>query len=221
GSQDIFLIGRDLDNYIYDILGFNKYYVTRKKSPYPDDIADISGSYIDDYKFDKLKRYDALILYNFHWHNQRKAENLIKRYVTAGGTVIIDASRTLDGLTNNLNNAFFLDVQIQREPLPEKPKINISSSILARDVDESHFSPFLTEEGEIWEGAAYKKINNKMEVLVRADNKILIAIQKIGNGKVIWVGYNMLFHSFYYENDNEKQLVRNVFSLISTKSKIN
>ncbi len=217
GSKDIFLIGRDLDNYIYDIIGLNKYYVTRKKLPYPDALADVSGTYIDDYELDQLKNYDAIILYNFRWHDQKKSEDLIKRYVAAGGHVIIDASRTLDGLSNNLNNAFFLDVQIQQESLPKKPKISISNKALARDVERDRFSPFLTEEGEIWHGADYKNSNNNLQVLVKADDKILVATQKIGKGKLIWVGYNMFFHSFYYENEDEMQLVRNIFSLISAE----
>ncbi len=215
GSQDVFLIGRDVDHYIDDILGFKKYYVTKENSPYPDAYSDVSYTYIDEYSLDKLKSYDAVLLYNFRWHDLRKAEELLKQYVSEGRSVIIDGSRNMVGLKYNLDNAVLFDIIIKRKSTPKNSKVNINDGFLANKVDTHNFSPFLTETGEAWFGTTYEDVNKQFRVLATLNDDVLVAVQRVGKGKIIWVGFNLFFHSFYYRNKDEKQLVKNIFALIS------
>ncbi|AXV38789.1 MAG: hypothetical protein CIT01_10175 [Methanobacterium sp. BRmetb2] len=208
-------IGKNWQNYVENVLGFKAFIINGLSMDYGAKEYDIKKMnedlYLDDYSLDELKKYDAVLLYNFAWHDQHKAENLILTYVKDGGTVIIDLSGNLDGIYYGLDDSIFLNTLITRKSLNENPKIVFSSNLTNESIK---FSPFITEDGGIWYGANYEALGeNKIKNLVVADGKTLIGIQKIGKGKIIWVGYNLFFHAFYYNNTIEKEMVKDIFSL--------
>lgn len=210
-----FLIGQDVDHYLEDMLGF-KYYIVRKKSRFPDDTARALGvTYVDEYDPAELSKYKVLLLYNFKWQNIEKAENVIKEYVRRGGTVIIDASGNAGKSVYDLNNSSFLGTSIVKRTLPENADFNMHDPDISKGVDPSGFGPFVDEFRQPWQGSTYQELDLPgvlpISDLVTADGKkVVIGEQGIGKGRVIWVGYNLIFHAFYYENKQETRMIQNL-----------
>lgn len=211
----IFLIGKDTDHYIEDVLNF-KFYVIRQKSPFPDDQnRSVSTTYIDDYRLETLRRYRSLLLYNFRWRDTGKADKLLTNYLASGGTIIVDASGNSGKSFYDLNNSTFLGVSVMNLQLSPVPKISIAPDYnLQTGVDTSKFARFVDENGEPWVGSAYQTTalaKEELKKLVTADGHTLVAVQQRGKGRIIWIGYNFVFHAFYHKNKAEDRLIQNVF----------
>jgi 4-amino-4-deoxy-L-arabinose transferase-like glycosyltransferase len=196
-------IGKNWQNYIEEVLNF-KIYVNHELLS-AGRLGTGKSIYLDNYSPQELANYQYIFLYNFKWYNLKNTENLILNHVNNGGTVIIDASGNLEGLYYNLDDTVFLDTMINKETLPSTPKIYISPDL---NVDKVSFSTFTSNGGE-WNGANYESIgNNKIRPLVTANGKTLIGVQKIGKGRIIWIGYNFVWHAFFYNNTEEQMLIQ-------------
>ncbi|MGC9516941.1 MAG: glycosyltransferase family 39 protein [Methanomicrobiales archaeon] len=197
-------IGKNWQNYLEDVLDFNIFVI------YEGGKYKIGKSiYIDNYSIEELKKYKYLFLYNFKWHDRLKAEKLIREYANSGGTVIFDASGNLDGIYYNMDDSIFLDTLIKRKSLDEYPNVWISPKIGY----PAKLEPFISDGG-IWYGATYISYgDNKIENLVTVNGDTLIGVQKMGKGKIIWIGYNLIWHAFYSESNEEKILIQKVLEL--------
>jgi ABC-type multidrug transport system ATPase subunit len=49
------------------------------------------------------------------------------------------------------------------------------------------------------------------EVIAQAGGRPVVALQRVGKGRVYWIGYNLAWHAFYSENDDERALIGAVF----------
>lgn len=200
----ILYLGTNWEHYIEDVLDFNYFVI------YEGDRYHSSRSiYIDYYNLEELKKYPLLILYNFKWHNRKRAEYLLRDYVSSGGRIIIDCTGNNGFMPYNLDGDTFLDIFITRKALSKTPSISISPKLTNF---KPTFSPFLSD-GSTWRGMTYQPIepDTKLKVLATADNSTLIAEQRIGQGKVIWVGYNLVWHAFIKENKSERKLIKEIF----------
>lgn len=222
-KESMFIVGRDIDHYLEDVLDF-KYYIVRRKSGFPGDSSQsIGNTYLDDYTIGELGKYPVLLLYNFKWRNFENAENLVERYVRNGGTVVIDASGNSGNSFYDLNNGSFMGTMVYKKLLSKDAQVSILSEFRnATNVDTNRFGSFVDELGEPWAGSTYqdaKTISNQtLDVLATANNKNLVCIQKTGKGRVIWIGFNFVFHSFLKENEEEQKLVRDIFDIAFQES---
>ena len=193
-------IGQNWQNYIDEVLGLKTYVIYENKG------HAIRGksTEIDSHSLEELQQYPYILLYNFKWRDQEKAEELLMQYVESGGTLVIDASGNLEGTFYNLDNAEFLHTIITRKSLPENPVVQPESV---------KFSPFLAD-GQPWYGANYESTGeNKIQPLVTANNQTLIGVQNIGEGRIIWIGYNLVWHAFHLDNPDEKALIQEVIGI--------
>lgn len=199
-------IGRNWQNYVEDVLEF-KAFVYYKN---PNGNGTANSVFIDDYAPEELNNYSYVLLYNFGWHDKKKAQDLLLNYASDGGTIVIDASSNLDGIYYNLNNTIFLNMIITRQSVPTNPNIWVNP-----DLNQTvEFSPFFSD-GQTWYGADYKPLNNntKLENLVTLNGNTLIGTQTVGRGKIIWMGYNFVWHAFHLENKEESKLIQKALGL--------
>lgn len=187
-------IGKNWQNYIDQVLGLKAHVIYEKGHSVLG-----KSTEIDSHSLEELQQYPYVLLYNFKWHDQEKAEELLMKYVESGGTLVIDASGNMEGTFYSLDNSEFLHTIITRKRLPENPRVEPESVKL---------SPFL-DDGQPWYGADYQSTGeNKIEPLVTANGRTLIGVQKIGKGRIIWIGYNFVWHAFHTDNKDEMRLIQ-------------
>ncbi|WP_281774453.1 glycosyltransferase family 39 protein [Methanobacterium formicicum] len=192
-------IGQGWQNYMDQVLGLKAFVLHESQGR----LVIGKATEIDSHSLEELQQYPYILLYNFKWHNQHDAEELLLNYVESGGTLVIDASGNMEGMYYNLDEAVFLNTSISKKSLPVNPKIQPALN----------FSPFLSD-GETWYGAHYEPTNqSQIQPLVTADGNILIGEQKIGKGRIIWIGYNLVWHAFHLENPEEKVLIQSVIGV--------
>lgn len=183
------LIGKGWQNYVEQILDYDVY------------VFSGHSSYLDDYHASELDRYSFLFLYDFDWHNLEDAEKIVRQFAERGGTVVLDFSnnRNLSG-----GGTQFLDTVIVVKNIRAHPAIQVKDDQVGNR--ETMFSSFVGEDGGAWSGASYE--NRAIAKVVTADGNTLIGVQQIGKGKVYWIGYNLVWHSFIKKNVSEQALIR-------------
>lgn len=207
-KPSVFYIGTDWQRYLEDVLDFKAYLKFDLRDAGRFGVG--KSVYVDSYSAKELQKYPYLFLYNFKWDDRNNAEKIIWEYAENGGTVVIDASGNMEGVMYNLDNTIFLNTTITRSSLSTNPQLWISPAYINGTYQ---FSPFLSD-GMPWFGATYNSMgNNKMEKVVTLDGNTLIGVQKVGKGKIIWIGYNFVWHAFFYENNDEKKLIQQVLGL--------
>lgn len=206
-------IGKNWNRYMDDVVGFKAFLIHELLGDGRFPVG--KSMYIDNYSLNELKKYPYVLLYNFKWHDQKKAENLIRGYVESGETVVIDASGNLEGVSYNLDNSVFLNTLIIKKTLPTNPKIWISPKLNKQNIN---FSPFISDS-QTWSGATYEPYGeNKIENLVTANGDTLIGVQKVGKGEIIWIGFNFVWHAFHLGNSQEKKLIQKALGLEQSMS---
>jgi len=195
-------IGQGWQNYIDQVLGLKAYVLYESQGR----LVTGKATEIDSHSLEELQQYPYLLLFNFKWHNQQNAEELLMEYVKSGGTLVIDGSGNLEGMYYNLDNAVFLNTSITKRSLPPNPDIKTENQTV-------NFSPFLSD-GQTWYGANYESTGDvQIEPMVTANGKTLIGVQKIGKGKIIWIGYNLVWHAFHLENPEEMALIQETIGM--------
>jgi len=197
-------IGRNWENYIESITDY-EYYIYQGETKIRE-----GSTYIDDYTLDKLMEYDFVLLYNFKWNNIEKSQKLLMDYLNNGGNVIIDCSGNFSSAIHNLEYTYFLNMLVHRESIAKNPEIKTFGKFSGT----YEFSGFLSGTSP-WYGATYTPIEGTdYDVLATADGEILVAKEKIGNGTLMWVGYNLFYHTFDKGNLSEKEFVKKIFELL-------
>ncbi len=215
----ILFIGQDLDHYIEDILQF-RYYVVRRLSPFADDATRAIGTtFLDGYSLADLKEYPTILLYNFRWRDIETSEDTFLAYVEQGGTIIIDTSGNSGNYLYDLDNGSLFSISIVNASLSKNAPVSIvnSSAVNSADINTSRFAPWVDENGNPWKGSTYRQTSPGRKASIHDTatvdkQKLLIGTMNYGKGKIVWIGYNFMFHAFYYKNTQERNLVRGAFS---------
>ena len=196
-------IGSGWENYFEYVMRFNSYLLDG------DTHVRQASDYIDDFSPEELKEYDYIALFNFKWNDASHAEDLLQEYVDDGGTLIIDCSGNFSDPVYSLNYKQFFDMMVIREELPMNSDININ-----QNGNNFQFSSFADESSE-WYGATYEPIDGgiDLDIVATANSNILAAIESYGNGKILWLGFNPIFHSFLSENEFEMEFMQYLFDL--------
>lgn len=194
-------IGEGWQNYFEYVMDFNCYLLHGETH------IQQASVYIDDYTIDELVQYDFLALFNFKWNDAKKAEDLLLDYVDRGGVLIIDCSGNLDDPLYSLNYKQFFNMMVSREGLSLYSEIEYYSS-----PEIYYFSPFGNNDSK-WYGTTYEPINgeNNIEIVATVNEDILAMIESYGDGKILWMGFNMLFHAFVNDNPSEMAFIQYLF----------
>lgn len=164
---------------------------------------------IEDYKINELSKYKVIYLSDFRYNNRAKAENMISKLSSMGIKVVIDMNRIPeDEITNRM---VFLGVTAQ--PIIFNTRM-----------------PNMFFEGKKYESVNFKEEYKKWNT-VYLDNVPQVTgfswvngrkTPFLGNGKgknknIIFLGFNLMFHSM--END-DKNVIGIIDTVMETKSSI-
>ena len=172
---------------------------------------DVLGSaYLDAYAPAELARYRTIAAFGFLWHDRSGAERRLQQWVANGGTLVVDASRNLQEPTS-LGDCVLFDTVIKRESLPHNAHVTIDPSFAASHpgVGTVTPTPFVSDNGASWFGAAYSALPGSapLHVIASANGSPVIAERMWGRGRVVWIGYNLAWHAFRTGNASEARLI--------------
>jgi len=162
-----------------------------------------------------LGRYPAVAAFAIRWRDRLAAEDILRTYVERGGVLFLDASSNLDGKAYNLGNEVLLDTMVQRTVFGRKDTLQVAPSFAQRYPKLAHLEsgPFVDETGGAWVGATYVAMTgHSHEVLARLGGRPVVTTQRIGKGRVYWMGANLLWHAFESKSTGERELIRAIIA---------
>lgn len=176
--------------------------------------------FLDDLSYDDLANFEALILYQYDYRNAN-SWRFISRYLEKGGRVFIDTgTETKD--SNSINDKKGANLELPqifpfkrsiREDLGKDWDIRYGQSELTRNIDFNKFSPLVYDNGpwNISHPPSQEDLREGTEVILRQKGTAVLAQRKIGNGLVIWSGFNLPYHVIRDYNSEEGKLLQNIF----------
>ncbi|MDI6717347.1 MAG: glycosyltransferase family 39 protein [Actinomycetota bacterium] len=168
--------------------------------------------FIDNYTIDELELFPYVFAYGFKWHNRPAMEKLLRSYVEQGGTLIIDAARNLGSplALTNLKNRKLLGVKIDKAEVSGEIRIKAhdpSIKIVTDELNVKLDSPM--------DGALYTSTGSaKLKTLASINGKPLISLQRIGKGKVYWMGFDLFGYTIHSHNPKLADFSRRVLRSI-------
>lgn len=176
----------------YDIV-FNALSWSGKSDKY---LIPVKGKeFIDDYSLDELKSFPTIFLYEYRYHNQKRAYVLLKDYLNSGGIIFWEVANSPEVYSKNLPDFFPLE--------------NLEISTIKGDwqFTQPHpeFSPPLYDKypWKIYSGV----MKTQSQIILQSDKYPLLAERPFGQGKIIFSGLNFPYHIVMYQNTHEAQLL--------------
>lgn len=182
-----------------------------------------NSKYIDEYSLSDLKKFDAVILYRYDYHNRSKAWELVEKYLKDGGMVYIDTGP--DGHESKSDSLpdFFPIKRMVREDIGVLWDVEVLDAKLGENVDFNSFSP-LDFDGEAWNVSHPRDdhdLNPGARVILKNNDIIVSASSDVGSGKLIWTGFNLPYHIIRDYNEEESDFFVNLISsLVDTSEKV-
>lgn len=169
----------------------------------------IGSSYnIDDYSIKELKKYKIVYLSDFKYRDKSKAENMISKLSSLGVKVIIDMNRIpADETTNRME---FLKVEAQPVTFNLKmPDLFFKGKkyvpVVFKKEYENWNTVYLEGNLDTW---GFSWLNHK---------KLAFAGKGKGiNKNVIFVGFNLMFHSMENKDVNSIKIMNSIFGIDSS-----
>ncbi|MDP2632331.1 MAG: hypothetical protein Q8P25_01255, partial [Candidatus Curtissbacteria bacterium] len=173
-----------------------------------------NSKYIDEYRLTDLKKFDAVLLYRYDYHNRSKAWELVEKYLKEGGRVYVDTGpEGYESKSDSLPD-FFPIKRTLRDDIGVLWDAEVMDAKLGENVDFNSFSP-LDFDGEAWNVSHprdEKDLNPDARVILKNNDIIVSAASDVGSGKLIWTGFNLPYHIIRDYNEEEANFFVNLLS---------
>lgn len=169
-----------------------------------------AGKYIDDIASLEFSKFDAVILHNYSYHSQKKAFNLLSKFLDKGGKVYIDT-----GAESKESNAKKLPELLpfessERKGLGKQWKIETNEDEILENVNVGNFGPLVFNEDEWKISYPLDDLKDSSKIIISHAGKPVLIRRKVGGGEVIWSGFNLLYHLNQYNSQDEAKLFANI-----------
>ena len=164
-------------------------------------VIPIRGSeYIDDYTLDELAQFDAVFLRAYKVRDSSKAWRLLEEYVNYGGGLVVETGYTP-----------YVDTDQMAEPSPVKMAFKTEfgkewhftyvNTSVTTGIDFASFSPAVYGEYP-WAVSVSKNetVRSWAKPIIWNAGHPIVAMGELGQGRVVWCGANLPFHTLSYEN---------------------
>jgi len=171
--------------------------------------------HIDDYALDELSKFDLVILYGFDYRDQEKAFNLLADYVREGGGLIVEA-----------NSSPFDDSPSIPEPIPVSHttatnygtewNFTRAEHEILEGIDLSAFGPAIYDGGP-WgvSSAEEADIRDWAQPILFTNGHPIIVAGQYGQGRVVWTGMNLPYHTLSYRNQEESRFLAQMIEWVA------
>lgn len=169
------------------------------------------GQKIDVYSLSELKNFDALYLYDYDYDKADNAFRNLTEYVSGGRKVFIETGVEVKQSQGVLPD-FFPVEGVERRGLGKDWSLENPDKLFGDNVDFTKFSPPVFDNDEWKFSYSDFDIRTNAQVILKNKGKIVAAMQKIGNGEVIWSGLNLAYHLTRNHNFDETVFFDNILS---------
>jgi len=164
--------------------------------------------YADEVSNEILQDYNGLILNSYSCKNSFNVSMMLARYLEGGGKIFVTYD-VKNPVLNVETGVFSLHGEL-------RPTAAENHTIL-HDVNLNVFSP-ADWNGNPWDFIEFSGSN--VEPLLKVQNHTVLALLRKGKGAAILDGINLIYHSFYYGNEEEMKLVANIMNWLFDNSEI-
>lgn len=180
---------------------------------------------IDDYSLTELKKFDVIVLHGYSYHQQKRAWDLLSKYIEEGGSLFIDVGwqfRVPDWEIEKapeflpLKSWYWTDFGKTKDFVVEDKEIG-------GEVNPAQFASLIWDD-QPWGVASVGRdqLQNWAKPILTVKGKPLVVGGSFGQGKVIWSGMNVIGHASDKGSAEEINFLNNLFSwLISEKTREN
>ncbi len=180
-----------------------------------------SSQKLNDLKVQELKQFDLVILSQYRYDDFKKAWRVLEKYVKEGGSLLIDTGAEVKESDNKTLPPGIKEMPIllptktaKREELGMDWDLTITDSPITEGIDFEKFSPLIFE-GLPWKLSFVPQdsdLRPGAKVILRQKDKPILATQKLGEGKMIWSGTNLLYYAVHYQAVEEAKFLRRIIS---------
>jgi len=153
---------------------------------------------IDTLNLNDLLKYDLLVLYNYKYDSESKANLLLREYLANGGNILVDCynSPPILGI-KPMQVAYYGEINAKA----------VLTHPIFNGINISNFSPAIWE-GDVWNCVVYPGYEG--DVLLRINHYPAIKSLNKEKGRLMLLGFNLFYHAEYYQNNDEKRLLANM-----------
>lgn len=164
------------------------------------------GRQLEDISVKDLEILDGLVLYDYNYHTIKQLDK-VGDFVKQGKKLFIDTGiETKDSNSTSVLHELFPIQNTKREALGAEWEFEIlDGDPLTADIDFSSFDPpmFDVDEWKFSFPESDESIREGAKILVKNHDKPLLIQQELGQGQVIWSGFNLPYHVTRTHNDIE------------------
>lgn len=179
------------------------------------------GRKVDAVGISEIAKFDALYLHDYQYDNQAKAFKILRSFLEDGKKIYIDTGTEVAETSGELPDDIFPVDKLTRAGQGQVWGLESPKGYLTDDVDLGKFSPPIFDDAD-W-SISYAEsgdVKPAARVILTNYGKAVMASLKVGNGELIWGGFNMAYHILRNHNLEEAKLFDNVLaSLVSLDKK--
>ena len=171
---------------------------------------------IDQYTLEELKNFKVVYLYDYQYQNPRQAGQLLSDYLKQGGGLIVEGALSPEANEKTHDPLF--------EPLPPSA---ISQDQLVGDwdfnlpgkhpltlgIDFQLFDQAYYNKTEPW-NVVYPRQTGEFQVLLTSKDRPVLLAREFGQGKIVWMGFNLNYHINVNRNLEEMKLFKNIIQWV-------
>lgn len=181
-------------------------------------IVATKSNFIDDHNLDELRKFNGVILYRYDYKKQSKAWDLLRKYLQGGGNVYIETGTEVkESEREDLPDIFPFE-KTERKDIGKSWSISDADESLSKGINFSNFSPLVYNDAP-WMVSYPYSLRPSTSVLLKNNDKVVAAQKRIGEGKLIWTGFNLPYHTIFTYNNEEATYFSNILSQIVDLSK--
>lgn len=187
----------------------------------PEDAYLVHGSsYVDDYSFDELTKFDAVILHGYGYRDSIKAWKLLQDYADAGGGLFIETGwqyANPDWNSSNIPTPCPVETTTWTNFGKQWHFSYINTSIV-NEISFNAFSPPIWGE-EPWSFSVSnnQSVRNGAYPVLWNNGYPIVVAGTYGKGRVVWSGMNLIPHATGNENAEESRLFARILNWMIDK----
>lgn len=178
--------------------------------------------HIDDYSLAELKQFPLIFLYDYKFHQSKKAGKLLKKYVEAGGSLIIEANKNIEEKREILEKLEVWPVEeVKKTDFGKEWQLTSAGNYggILTDVDFAKFAPAVFAQ-DPWGIAYASQIKDWAKPVVYDNGEPVIVAGELGKGRVIWSGMNFPYHIVTYNNEEEAKFIGKMIAWVQKKEEL-